>query len=118
MTNARFTLSAVLTFCGLFFAGCQLPPRVWHMDARKQGETVELCLSNEVTCPQPNGVSPADISVYRYDSTYDNELIWEASPPDPDTNQKISGIVTYGVPPKGWSNRMTPPALVCGKAYL
>jgi hypothetical protein len=27
-------------------------------------------------------------------------------------------VVTYGVAPKDWINKLTPPALICGKAYL
>jgi hypothetical protein len=63
-------------------------------------------------------VSPAGISVYRYDSLHDNELVWDAEPDNPITNGNISGVVTYGIPPANWRNRITPPALVCGKAYL
>lgn len=98
-------------------AGCHLQPP-WHLTASKKGETVQLCLSHESTCPQPEGVSPAGISVYRYDSTRDNELVWDAEPDDPETDGKISGVVTYGIPPKNWSNKIVPRALVCGKAYL
>ena len=98
-------------------AGCRQQPS-WHLNARKEGNTVQLCLSNESTCPQQNGVSPSDISVYRYDSTAYNEIVWDTEPANPLTNAKISGIVTYGIPPKGWRNKMTPPAIVCGKAYL
>lgn len=58
------------------------------------------------------------ISVYRYDSMYDNVLVWDAEPDNPITDGKISGVVTYGNPPRNWKNKLTPPALVCGKAYL
>jgi hypothetical protein len=88
------------------------------LTASKKGDAVQLCLSHESTCPQPEGVSPAGISVYRYDSTHDNELVWDAEPNDPEIDSKISGVVTYGIPPRNWSNKMTPPPLVCGKAYL
>ena len=49
---------------------------------------------------------------------HDNELVWDAEPKNPITAGNISGVVTYGVPPKDWINKLTPPALVCGKAYL
>jgi len=70
-----------------------------------------------LNCPQPEGVSPSSISVYRYDSTYYNELVWDTEPEDP-TTDRISGVITYGIPPKNWSNKRVPPALICGKAYL
>ena len=49
---------------------------------------------------------------------YDNALVWEAEPDNPLTDGKISGVITYGIPPKNWRNKGTSPALVCGKAYL
>jgi len=98
--------------------GCQQPQQLWHLTASKNSDTVQLCLSTELSCPQPEGVSPAGISVYRYDSTYDNELVWDTEPENPIINGRISGVVTYGIPPKNWSNKLAPPALVCGKAYL
>ena len=58
------------------------------------------------------------ISVYRYDSSYDNVLVWDAEPDNPVTDGKIGGVVTYGIPPKNWKNKLTPPPVVCGKAYL
>jgi len=79
---------------------------------------VQLCLSNESTCPQQDGISLDDISVYRYDSVHDNEIVWETSPEMSITNERIGGIVTYGIPPKDWRNRIRPSVLVCGKAYL
>ena len=94
----------------------QQQPR--HLTASKKGDTVQLCLSSELKCPQPEGVSPAGISVYRYDSLYDNEIVWETEPENPITNDRISGVITYGIPPKNWSNKIVPPALICGKAYL
>jgi hypothetical protein len=112
------------TYFAIAFAslltGCQ---QIWHpapgnLTASKKGDTVELCLSNGSTCPQPGGVSPAGISVYRYDSTYDNHLVWDTEPDDPETAGTISGVITYGIPPRHWSNKIAPPALVCGKAYL
>jgi hypothetical protein len=99
-----------------FLAGCQ--QQTWHLNARKEGDTVQLCLSNESTCPQPGGVSPAAISVYRYDSMYNNELVWDAEPENPITNGIINGMIKYGIPPKNWNNKLAAPALVCGKAYL
>jgi hypothetical protein len=116
MKNVHLALSAALMcFC---LTGCQLSTASWHLDARKAGDTVQLCLSNESTCPQKDGVSPAGISVYRYDSTASNELVWDAWPENPIASEKIDGIITYGVPPKNWRNKTTPPPLVCGKAYL
>ena len=113
-----FAPSALLVLCFVSFAtGCQQQPP-WHLDARKEGDTVQLCLSNESECPQPEGVSPAGISVYRYDSTHDNELVWDAEPDNPITHDRIAGTITYGTPPKNWTNKMAPPPLVCGKAYL
>jgi hypothetical protein len=117
MKRADFA-SVFITCCfGSFLAGCQ-PQPPWHLDARKEGDTVQLCLSNESKCPSPNGVSPGSISVYRYDSTYDNQLVWDMRPENPIADERISGIVTFGVAPKNWSNKLTPPELVCGKAYL
>ena len=50
---------------------------------------------------------------------HDNELVWDAEPENPITVGYISGMVTYGMPPKDWINKLAPPALVvCGKAYL
>ena len=112
-----FIASQFLACCCLSLVGCQTQPS-WHLNASKKGNTVQLCLSNELTCPQPDGVSPAGISVYRYDSLHDNELVWDAEPNNPITNGKIGGVVTYGIPPTNWRNKITPPALVCGKAYL
>jgi hypothetical protein len=115
-----FAISALLPFCFvLFLSGCQeQPQQPWHLKAHKNGDTVQLCLSHESECPQPDGVSPPSLSVYRYDSVRDNGLVWDTQPDNPTTNNKIDGIITYGVPPKNWSNKMTPPALECGKAYL
>jgi hypothetical protein len=113
------TTSASLVFCCLsFLTACQTQPQPSHLSARKVGDTVQLCLSNKETCPQEGGMSLDDISVYRYDSTFNNEIVWEASADSPIGNERIDGIITYGVPPKHWRNRRTPPALVCGKAYL
>ena len=118
MKTIYFSISVFLACCLVsFLTGCQLQPS-WHLNARKEGDTVQLCLSNEGACPQPGGVSPSSISVYRWDSMHDNELVWDAEPDNPITNGRISGIVTYGIPPNNWRNKMTPPALVCGKAYL
>jgi hypothetical protein len=120
MTNSRFAIAALpaLGFL-LFFDGCQMaPPKPWHLSASKEGDTVKLCISKEATCPQPGGIGVDSISVYRYDNTHDNQLIWDTSSEGPESNEKFDGVVTYGVPPKGWHNKMTPPALACGKAYL
>ena len=116
MKNTCFAVSLFLAFC--FFsllAGCQ--PQSWYLNASKSGDTVQLCLSNELTCPQPGGVGPAGISVYRWDSMHDNELVWDAEPDNPETNGRISGLIAYGIPPTGWTNKTLPPALICGKAY-
>jgi hypothetical protein len=66
-------------------------------------------------CPQPSGINTDDISVYRYDSVFNNKLVWEAAS---DVEGRFDGIVTYGIPPQDWHNKLTPPALICGKAYL
>lgn len=111
-------MNKFLAFCLLFFStGCQQQPP-WYLDARKDGDGVQLCLSNQPACPQPDGVSLGDISVYRYDSTHDNQIVWDTSPESAFSNEKIDGVVRYGTPPKNWRNEITPPALVCGKAYL
>ena len=113
------TVSALPALCFvLLLTGCWQQQPSWHLNARKEGDTVQLCLSNKETCPQVDGISLGDISVYRYDSVANNEPIWETSPESPIANQTISGIVAYGIPPTNWRNKMTPPALVCGKAYL
>jgi hypothetical protein len=106
-----------LTCClAISLAGCQNSS--WYLSASKVGDTVELCLSNGNACPQTGGVSPSSISVYRWDNMHDNELVWDTDPKNPITANNISGVVTYGVAPKDWSNKLTPPALICGKAYL
>jgi hypothetical protein len=116
MKNTCFDVSLLPAFCFvLFLAGCQ--QQSWYLTASKSGDTVQLCLSNELTCPQSHGVGPAGISVYRWDSMHDNELVWDAEPDNPETNGRISGLITYGIPPKGWTNKTVPPALMCGKAY-
>ena len=111
------SVSLLLACCFVSLTGCQLQPS-WYLSASKQGEAVQLCLSNGSTCPQPEGVSPAGISVYRYDSVHDNQLVWDAEPDNPINDGKISGVITYGIPPEHWSNKLAPPALLCGKAYL
>jgi hypothetical protein len=116
MKHIYLAISALLAFC---LVGCMTGSgQPWHLQARKAGDTVEICLSHEEKCPQPDGVSPAGISVYRYDSLGENELVWDTEPENPITNGRIDGTVTYGIPPKNWHNQLTPPALVCGKAYL
>jgi hypothetical protein len=118
MRNIYFAISVLSAFCLVsLLNGCQMQ-QPWHLQARKAGDTVELCLSHELQCPQPGGVSPDSISVYRYDNTFNNELVWDASPENPITNDKFDGVFTYGIPPKHWRNQLTPPPLVCGKAYL
>lgn len=116
MKNTSFAVSLFLSVCfASLLAGCR--PQYWYMTASKNGDAVQLCLSNELTCPQKNGVSPSGIAVYRWDSMRDNELVWDAEPDNPETNGRISGLITYGIPPTGWTNKTAPPALVCGKAY-
>ena len=115
MENTYFAVSLFLACVAL--GGCQ-QPHEWYLTASKQGEGVQLCLSNEVKCPQPDGVSPSGISVYRYDSTFDNELVWDVEPDNPITDARIRGLVTFGTPPANWSNKKGPPPLICGKAYL
>lgn len=115
MKNTCLTVSLFLASCSL--TGCQLQ-QPWHLTATKNGDTVQLCLSHELTCPQPEGVRPAGISVYRYDSLRDNEIVWDTEPDNPITGGIISGVITYGIPPQHWSNKRVAPALICGKAYL
>lgn len=112
---ALFLTIVLLPALALSLAGCQ--SFSWHLAASKKGDTVVLCLSNGNECPQPGGVSPSSITVYRWDNMHDNELVWDAEPGNPITESNISGVVTYGVPPQDWINKLTPPALVCGKAY-
>ena len=118
--RARNTSIAVslLLMCGMALSLGSCQSFSWHLAASKKGDTVELCLSNGDECPQPGGVSPSSISVYRWDNMHDNELVWDAEPENSITEGNISGMVTYGVPPKDWINKLAPPALVCGKAYL
>lgn len=118
MKNTCFPVSLFFASCFVsLLTGCQRQ-QPFHLIANKKGDTVQLCLSNELTCPQPGGVSPAGISVYRYDSLHDNEIVWEAEPDHPITGGRISGVITYGIPPEHWSNKRVAPALICGKAYL
>src|SRR5262249_43525140 len=115
MKRTCFAVSLFLVCCLVsLLAGCGQPGQPWHLTANRNGDTVQICLSHELNCPQPEGVSPAGISVYRYDSTHDNELVWDAEP-EAEINDRISGVVTYGIPPKNWSNKIAPPALICGK---
>jgi hypothetical protein len=114
--NARLAVSLILAVClASLLVGCR--PQYWYLAASKSHDTVQLCLSNESTCPQPGGVSANGISVYRWDNMHDNELVWEAEPNNSETSGRISGLITYGVPPSGWTNKTAPPPLVCGKAY-
>ena len=118
MTHTYFAISLLSAFCLVsILCGCQMQ-EPWHLQAHKAGETVQLCLSHGPECPQPDGVSPSSISVYRYDNTFNNELVWDTSPEEPIANDRFNGVFTYGIPPKNWRNQLTPPALVCGKAYL
>jgi len=115
--NAYIAVSLLLTGClALSLGSCQ--SFSWHLAASKKDGAVELCLSNGDECPQAGGVSPSSISVYRWDNMHDNELVWDAQPKNPMTAGNISGVVTFGVPPKDWINKLAPPALICGKAYL
>ena len=118
-TQRTYSAVSALLACSFvsLLTGCQIQPS-WHLTASRKGDTVQVCLSNDLNCAQPGGVSPAGISVYRYDSTHDNELVWDAEPDNPITDGRISGVVTYGIPPPHWTNKKTPPSLVCGKAYL
>ena len=109
--STYIAFSLLPTCClALSLASCQNSS--WHLAASKKGGTVELCLSNGDECPQPGGVSPSSITVYRWDNMHDNELVWDAEPKNPITAGKISGVVTYGVAPKDWINKLTPPALI------
>jgi hypothetical protein len=110
--------ASLLLVCGIAFCLASCEGSSWNLGASKKGDTVELCLSNGQRCPQQGGVSPSSISVYQWDNMHDNELVWDAEPVNPVTAGKISGLVTYGVPPKEWVNKLTPPPLICGKAYL
>jgi hypothetical protein len=115
--NTYIAFSLLPTCCrALSLASCQSSS--WHLAAAKKGGTVELCLSNGDECPQVGGVSPSSISVYRRDNMHDNELVWDTESKNPLTAGSISGVVTYGVPPKDWINKLVPPSPVCGKAYL
>ena len=96
----------------------ELPEFLLASGGQQKGRHRRACLSNGDECPQAGGVSPSSISVYRWDNMHDNELVWDAEPKNPITAGNISGVVTYGVPPKDWINKLTPPALICGKAYL
>jgi hypothetical protein len=101
---------------GPLFGG--LPKFLLASGGQQKSDTVELCLSNADECPQAGGVSPSSISVYRWDNMHDNQLVWDAEPKNSITAGSISGVVAYGVVPKDWINKLTPPALTCGKAYL
>ena len=114
----RATVLAILSgaILGGALANCQSSS--WHLAAAKKDGAVELCLSNGDQCPQVGGVSPSSISVYRWENMHGNELVWDTEPKNLITPGSMSGVVTYGVPPKDWINKLMPPALVCGKAYL
>ena len=117
MKSTYLAVSALLAFpLASCFTGLQAGR--WYLQARKEGDTVQLCLSQESQCPQPGGIRLDDISVYRYDNVFNNELVWETGTDTEITNDGIDGFVTFGIPPKNWQNKMKPPALVCGKAYL
>ena len=118
MKNIYFAISVGLAFCLVsLLTGCQLQ-QPWHLTAHKEGDTVQFCLSHGSECPQPDGIRLDDISVYRYDSVHDNEIVWETESGAEITDDRIDGVITYGISPKNWRNKLTPPALVCGKAYL
>ena len=116
MKNTCFAASLFLVVCvASLLAGCRV--QYWYLSASKSGDTVQICLSNDsTTCSQPGGVSPSSITVYRWDNMHDNELVWDAEPND-EVSATIAGVVTYGIPPSGWTNKLTPPPLACGKAY-
>jgi hypothetical protein len=118
MRNICFTASLFLACCLVSLSTSCGQPHTWELTASKKGDSVQLCLSNKLPCPQAQGVNPVGISVYRYDSVFDNELVWEAEPDNPITGGTISGVITYGIPPEHWSNKRVAPALICGKAYL
>jgi hypothetical protein len=81
MQSATSLTIALICCAALSLASCQ--GSLWRVAATKKGGTVELCLSNGTECPQPGGVSPSSISVYRWDNTHDNELVWDAEPENP-----------------------------------
>jgi hypothetical protein len=113
--NTRVAASLFLIVClAALLAGCR--SQYWYVSANKTGNAVQICLSNGSECPQPGGVSPAAIAVYRWDNMHDNELVWDAEP-DSEISGKISGLVTYGVAPQGWTNKTAAPPMTCGKAY-
>src|SRR5581483_9049981 len=88
--NTYIAVSLLLTCCLALLTSCQ--SFSWHLAASKKGDTVELCLSNGDVCPQPGGVSPSSISVYRWDNMHDNELVWDAEPKNPIIAGNISGM--------------------------
>jgi hypothetical protein len=90
----------------------------WHLQAARINGNIELCLSNTPQCPQPGGVSPDSITVYRWDNMHDNVLVWDVEPTSPITPARIGGIITWGQPPERWQVHMIPAPVVCGKAYL
>jgi len=117
MKSPSFAIPALLSFCLVsLWTGCQVQ-QPWHLTAHKEGETVQLCLSHETACPQPGGIQLDSISVYRYDDTFHNELVWDASS-ETETTDPIDGIITYGIAPKNWRSKTNPPPPACGKAYL
>ncbi len=116
--QTRTALLALLLLTGSLLVLSPARGDDWHLAAHKKGDTVELCLSNGPQCPQTGGVSLSSISVYRWDNMHDNALVWDAGPDNPTTAGNISGLVTWGQAPKGWTNKLAPPVLVCGKAYL
>src|SRR5947208_923470 len=91
--NTSINVFSLLTCCmALSLASCQ--SSLWHLAASKNGDTIELCLSNGDECPQPGGVSLSSISVYRWDNMHDNELVWDAATDNPITAGKFTGVVT------------------------
>jgi hypothetical protein len=107
---------AGLLFVALGLAACGI--REWHLTAAKNGKGVELCLSESEQCPLPGGISPSSISVYQWDNMHDNHLVWDIEPSNPVTDENISGVITYGEPPRGWVTHVVPSPIICGKAYL
>ena len=116
--KSTYIAFSLLLLCCLTLSLASCQNSSWHLAASKKGGAVDLCLSNGDECPPASGVSPSSISVYRWDNMHDNELVWDAEPKNPITAGNTSGVFTYGVPPQDWINKLTPPALICGKAYL
>jgi hypothetical protein len=116
MKNIVLAISALPAFCFvLFLAGClQQPP--WHLNARKVGDTVQLCLSNESTCPQENGISLGDISVVMIPPQTTRLFGTHRRKAQSSMRESVESLHSGSHQKTG--AKITPPALVCGKAYL